>query len=44
MEGSYEVIIDKDVFVKEKSEIVRRANLNLDRKCRIYSSKYTLPY
>lgn len=42
MEGSYEVIIDKDVFMKEKSEIARRANLNPNRKCRIYSSKYAL--
>ena len=42
MEGSHEAIIDRDVFMKVKAEIARRANLNPDSKRRVYSSKYTL--
>jgi DNA invertase Pin-like site-specific DNA recombinase len=42
VEGSHEAIIDKDVFMKVKSEIARRANLNPDGKRRVYSSKYAL--
>lgn len=42
VEGSHEAIIDKDVFMKVKAEIVRRANLNPDGKRRVYSSKYAL--
>ena len=42
VEGSHEAIIDKDVFMKVKAEIARRANLNPDGKRRVYSSKYAL--
>ena len=42
VEGSHEVIIDKDVFMRVQSEIARRANLNPDGKRRIYSSRYAL--
>lgn len=42
VEGSHEAIIDKDVFMRVKSEIVRRTNLNPDGKRRIYSSRYAL--
>ena len=41
-EGSHEAIIDRDVFMKVKAEIARRANLNPDGKRRVYSSKYAL--
>ena len=37
-----EAIIDRDVFMKVKAEIARRANLNPDGKRRVYSSKYAL--
>lgn len=40
VEGSHEAIIDRDVFMKVKAEIARRANLNPDGKRRVYSSKY----
>lgn len=42
VEGSHEAIIDRDVFMKVKAEIARRANLNPDGKRRVYSSKYAL--
>lgn len=42
VEGSHEAIISKDVFMKVKAEIARRANLNPGGKRRIYSSKYAL--
>ncbi|MGN0449901.1 MAG: recombinase family protein [Ruminococcus sp.] len=42
VEGSHEAIIDRDVFMKVKAEIARRANLNPDSKRRVYSSKYAL--
>ena len=42
VEGNHEAIIDRDVFMKVKAEIARRANLNPDGKRRIYSSKYAL--
>lgn len=42
VEGSHEAIIDRDVFMKAKAEIARRANLNPDGKRRVYSSKYAL--
>lgn len=42
VEGSHEAIIDRDVFMKVKAEIARRANLNPDGKRRAYSSKYAL--
>ena len=42
VEGSHEAIISKDVFMKVKAEIARRANLNPDGKRRVYSSKYAL--
>lgn len=42
VEGSHEDIIDRDVFMKVKAEIARRANLNPDGKCRVYNSKYAL--
>lgn len=42
VEGSHEAIIDRDVFMKVKAEIARRANLNPDGKSRVYSSKYAL--
>ena len=42
VEGSHEAIIDKDVFMKVKAEIARRANLNPNGKRRVYSSKYAL--
>ncbi len=42
VEGSHEAIIGKDVFVKVKAEIARRANLNPDGKRRVYSSRYAL--
>ena len=42
VEGSHEAIIDKDVFIKVKAEIARRANLNPDGKRRVYSSKYAI--
>lgn len=42
VEGSHEAIIDKEVFMKVKAEIARRANLNPDGKRRVYSSKYAL--
>lgn len=40
VEGSYEAIIESDVFMKVKAEIARRVNLNPDGKCRVYRSKY----
>ena len=40
VEGSHKAIIDRDVFMKVKAEIARRANLNPDGKRRVYSSKY----
>ena len=42
VEGSHKAIIDRDVFMKVKAEIARRANLNPDGKRRVYSSKYAL--
>lgn len=42
VEDSYEAIIDRDVFMKVKAEIARRANLKPDGKRRVYSSKYAL--
>lgn len=42
VEGSHEAIIDRDVFMKVKAEIARRANLNPEGKRRVYSSKYAL--
>lgn len=42
VEGSHEAIIDRDVFMKVKAEIARRANLNPNGKRRVYSSKYAL--
>lgn len=42
VEGSHEAIISKDVFMKVKAEIARRANLNPDGKRRVYSNKYAL--
>ena len=42
VEGNHEAIIDRDVFMKVKAEIARRANLNPDGKRRVYSSKYAL--
>ena len=42
VESSHEAIIDRDVFMKVKTEIARRANLNPDGKRRVYSSKYAL--
>lgn len=42
VEGSHEAIISKDVFMKVKAEIARRANLNPGGKRRVYSSKYAL--
>ena len=42
VDGSHEAIIDRDVFMKVKAEIARRANLNPDGKRRVYSSKYAL--
>lgn len=42
VEGSHEAIIGRDVFMKVKAEIARRANLNPDGKRRVYSSKYAL--
>ena len=42
VESSHEAIIDRDVFMKVKAEIARRANLNPDGKRRVYSSKYAL--
>lgn len=40
VEGSYEAIIESDVFMKVKAEIARRVNLNPDGKRRVYRSKY----
>lgn len=40
---SHEAVIDRDVFMKVKAEIARRANLNSNDKRRVYSSKYAFP-
>ena len=42
VEGSHEAIIDKDIFLRVQSELVRRANILTDGKRRVYSSKYAL--
>ena len=42
VEGSHEAIIDKDVFLRVQAEIARRANILVDGKKRIYSSRYAL--
>lgn len=42
VEGSHEAIIDKDVFLRVQAEMARRANLLVDGKKRVYSSKYAL--
>ena len=42
VEGSHEAIIDKDVFLRVQAEIARRANILIDGKKRIYSSRYAL--
>lgn len=42
VEGSHEAIIAKDIFLRVQTEIARRANITLDGKKRIYSSRYAL--
>ena len=42
VENNHEAIIPKDLFMKVKEEMMRRANMKAGNKKRIYSSKYAL--
>lgn len=42
VEGSHEAIIDRDIFLRVRTEIARRANILTDGKKRVYSSRYAL--
>ena len=42
VENNHEAIIPKDLFMKVKEEMLRRANMKAGNKNRVYSSKYAL--
>ena len=42
VEGSQEAIIDKSIFLRVQEEMSRRANLTVNGRRRVYSSKYAL--